>query len=80
VGSLFNLEIRRDHSVHSGATPLLRPSMNFERLGVGGLDEQFEEIFRRAFASRVYPPDVVDRLGIQHVKGWPSSCIVFFMF
>ena len=42
---------------------------NFEKLGIGGLDRQFEQIFRRAFASRVYPPDVVDKLGIKHVKG-----------
>ena len=42
---------------------------NFERLGIGGLDKQFEQIFRRAFASRVLPPGVVERLGIHHVKG-----------
>jgi vesicle-fusing ATPase len=43
--------------------------MNFEQLGIGGLDKQFEAIFRRAFASRVFPPSVVQKLGIQHVKG-----------
>ena len=43
--------------------------VNFERLGIGGLDAQFEQIFRRAFASRVFPPSVVERLGIRHVKG-----------
>ena len=42
---------------------------DFARLGIGGLDAQFRDIFRRAFASRVFPPDVVARLGIQHVKG-----------
>mmetsp|Transcript_17599 Transcript_17599/g.52878 ORF Transcript_17599/g.52878 Transcript_17599/m.52878 type:complete len:742 (+) Transcript_17599:405-2630(+) len=42
---------------------------NFESLGIGGLDAQFEQIFRRAFASRVFPPDMVERLGIRHVKG-----------
>ena len=42
---------------------------NFEKLGIGGLDNQFEQIFRRAFASRVFPPSVVERLGIHHVKG-----------
>ena len=43
--------------------------VNFEKLGIGGLDAQFEQIFRRAFASRVFPPSVVERLGIRHVKG-----------
>lgn len=42
---------------------------NFEKLGIGGLDNQFEQIFRRAFASRVFPPAVVEKLGIHHVKG-----------
>ena len=43
--------------------------VNFEKLGIGGLDQQFEQIFRRAFASRVLPPSVIERLGIHHVKG-----------
>jgi vesicle-fusing ATPase len=43
--------------------------LNFESLGIGGLDRQFEAIFRRAFASRVFPPSVLERLGIHHVKG-----------
>jgi vesicle-fusing ATPase len=38
-------------------------------MGIGGLDKEFECIFRRAFASRVYPAEVVENLGIQHVKG-----------
>eukprot|EP00951_Prasinocladus_malaysianus_P013832 scaffold105134_cov38-Prasinocladus_malaysianus.AAC.2 len=43
--------------------------LSFEKLGIGGLDSQFDDIFRRAFASRVFPPDVVEKLGISHVKG-----------
>eukprot|EP00983_Pelagomonas_calceolata_P111920 1159832-Pelagomonas_calceolata.AAC.4 len=42
--------------------------MNFEQLGIGGLDKQFEAIFRRAFASRVFPPSIIQKLGIKHVK------------
>lgn len=39
-----------------------------------------KDIFRRAFASRIFPPSVVQKLGIQHVKGMQSlkqisSCI-----
>jgi vesicle-fusing ATPase len=44
-------------------------ALSFEALGIGGLDAQFESIFRRAFASRVFPPSILERLGIQHVKG-----------
>lgn len=43
-------------------------ALSFESLGIGGLDTQFENIFRRAFASRVFPPAILERLGIQHVK------------
>ena len=38
-------------------------------MGIGGLDTEFGAIFRRAFASRVFPPGLVEKLGIQHVKG-----------
>ena len=38
-------------------------------MGIGGLGKEFKEIFRRAFASRVYPKDVIEKLGIRHVKG-----------
>lgn len=48
---------------------LLKPQWNFERLGIGGLDSEFTDIFRRAFASRVFPSSVVEKLGIKHVKG-----------
>jgi len=40
-----------------------------ERMGIGGLDSQFGVIFRRAFQSRLFPPDIVKQLGIKHVKG-----------
>nr|CAB3464699.1 unnamed protein product [Digitaria exilis] len=42
---------------------------NLEKLGIGGLGAEFTDIFRRAFASRVFPPHVVSKLGIRHVKG-----------
>ena len=32
-------------------------------MGIGGLDAEFNAIFRRAFASRVFPPEVVYQLG-----------------
>ncbi|KAI8826177.1 P-loop containing nucleoside triphosphate hydrolase protein [Fimicolochytrium jonesii] len=48
---------------------LLQPNFSFEDLGIGGLDHEFSQIFRRAFASRIFPPSIVEKLGIQHVKG-----------
>ncbi|GJN88243.1 hypothetical protein Rhopal_001208-T1 [Rhodotorula paludigena] len=48
---------------------ILAPNFKFEDMGIGGLDAEFSAIFRRAFASRIFPPGLVDKLGIQHVKG-----------
>ncbi len=48
---------------------IITPDFRFESMGIGGLDNEFAQIFRRAFASRIFPPGLVDKLGIQHVKG-----------
>ncbi|GMH24284.1 hypothetical protein Nepgr_026127 [Nepenthes gracilis] len=42
---------------------------NLKSLGIGGLSAEFADIFRRAFASRVFPSHVTSKLGIKHVKG-----------
>eukprot|EP00735_Rhodelphis_limneticus_P013290 TRINITY_DN68_c0_g1::TRINITY_DN68_c0_g1_i1::g.14766::m.14766 TRINITY_DN68_c0_g1::TRINITY_DN68_c0_g1_i1::g.14766 ORF type:complete len:735 (+),score=266.55,sp/Q9M0Y8/NSF_ARATH/46.05/0.0,AAA/PF00004.24/8e-39,AAA/PF00004.24/6.5e-12,AAA_22/PF13401.1/0.00036,AAA_22/PF13401.1/0.16,AAA_5/PF07728.9/4.1e-05,AAA_5/PF07728.9/0.065,AAA_2/PF07724.9/1.8e-06,AAA_2/PF07724.9/1.3,CDC48_N/PF02359.13/1.6e-08,CDC48_N/PF02359.13/1.4e+03,AAA_16/PF13191.1/0.003,AAA_16/PF13191.1/0.088,Mg_chelatase/PF01078.16/0.0036,Mg_ len=51
------------------AKEVFRPDFNFEKLGIGGLDDQFGQIFRRAFASRLFPVKVIQKLGINHVRG-----------
>ncbi|KAL2414840.1 Vesicular-fusion protein sec18 [Exophiala dermatitidis] len=51
------------------ANSIIAPDFKFEDMGIGGLDAEFVTIFRRAFASRVFPPGLVEKLGIQHVKG-----------
>lgn len=33
------------------------------------MNEEFSNIFRRAFVSRIFPPSIVEKMGIQHVKG-----------
>lgn len=48
---------------------LFKEDFNFAALGIGGLDEQMKTIFRRAFASRMFPPSFVRELGLTHVKG-----------
>lgn len=59
----------------SGQRQLVRTALfkhgdvSFEKLGIGGLDVQFKEMFRRAFHSRLLSPEVCKRLGIKHVKG-----------
>ncbi|KAF2102020.1 AAA-domain-containing protein [Rhizodiscina lignyota] len=51
------------------ANSIVQPNFKFEDMGIGGLDTEFSAIFRRAFASRIFPPGLVDKLGIQHVRG-----------
>lgn len=48
---------------------IINPDWDFGKMGIGGLDTEFNAIFRRAFASRVFPPEVVEQLGCKHVKG-----------
>jgi vesicle-fusing ATPase len=48
---------------------LFQSDWNFEKMGIGGLDKEASDIFRRAFASRILPPAIIQRLGIKHVKG-----------
>jgi hypothetical protein len=58
---------------------ILQPNFKFEDMGIGGLDSEFSAIFRRAFASRIFPPALVEKLGIQHVKGQlPSPLLCFY--
>ncbi|KAH3903127.1 probable Vesicular-fusion protein SEC18 [Saccharomycodes ludwigii] len=57
------------NSLRPRSDAVIRPDFKFEDLGVGGLDKEFTQIFRRAFASRIFPPEVINKLGITHVKG-----------
>ncbi|KAK6527812.1 transport between ER and Golgi ATPase protein [Orbilia ellipsospora] len=56
-------------SKRPAANSIIQPNFKFEDMGIGGLDTEFSAIFRRAFASRIFPPGLVEKLGIQHVKG-----------
>lgn len=57
---------------------LFNSDFDFGKLGIGGLQEEFNTIFRRAFASRIYPPHIIQQLGIAHVRGMllfgPPGC------
>ncbi|CAG8623141.1 6200_t:CDS:10 [Ambispora gerdemannii] len=61
--------IRLKGSSRSNSNTIIQPNFKFEDMGIGGLDVEFSNIFRRAFASRIFPPSLVEKLGIQHVKG-----------
>eukprot|EP00347_Sterkiella_histriomuscorum_P002129 403369358 len=48
---------------------IFKQNFNFQELGIGGLDKEFQEIFRRAFNTRRYPQHVIDKYGMKHVRG-----------
>lgn len=52
-----------------GGSRLFRPDFHLEEMGIGGLDGEVGNVFRRAFASRVYPQAVLKRMGVSHVRG-----------
>ena len=47
---------------------LFKKDFDFQNMGIGGLNAQFQTMFRRAFASRIFP-GLVKQLGINHVRG-----------
>jgi len=68
-----------DHVVGDDrARSLFHAEVDFSQLGIGGLDAEFNRIFRRAFASRVCSPEIVRQMGIHHVRGMllygPPGC------
>ncbi len=62
----------------SKQSKLFERGFNFNDMGIGGLDKEFYDIFRRAFGSRVFPPDVIRKMGLNHVRGMllygPPGC------
>ena len=51
------------------AKALTKFGFNFNEMGVGGLDAEISNIFRRAFTTRLYPAAYLEKYGIHHVKG-----------
>jgi vesicle-fusing ATPase len=63
-GSLIALQ-----QTTTNETNIFRPDFRIEDMGIGGLDEELFNIFRRTFASRRYSAATLKRFGIKHVKG-----------
>lgn len=61
-----------------GGNSIFLGDFDFEKLGIGGLDSEFNRIFRRAFASRIWPSHIIKQMGIVHVRGMllfgPPGC------
>lgn len=67
-GSTINI-VGKSKGKSAQQQSIINPDWDFTKIGIGGLDKEFNTIFRRAFASRVFPPEVIQNLGMKHVRG-----------
>lgn len=59
-----------DNDIYSSnESSLFKTNINLSDLGIGGLDEEFRIMFRKAFASRAIPRKTIEKMGIRHTKG-----------
>ena len=48
---------------------IIAPDFDFNELGIGGLDNEISELFRRVFTKRLLPANIVEQFHAQHAKG-----------
>lgn len=48
---------------------IFKNDFNLQKLGIGGLKKECQELFRRAFCSRTCHPNLIKELDINHCKG-----------
>lgn len=63
------IKLKGKAKVGQTSQSLFDPNWDFESMGIGGLNKEFNDIFRRAFASRVFSSELSQELGYKHVKG-----------
>jgi len=73
-----NVRLKGGAQSSSQRVELFNSDFDFGKLGIGGLQSEFNTIFRRAFASRIYPSHIIQQMGINHVRGMllhgPPGC------
>ncbi len=65
----FDKNILIDDANIDTSSQLFNGNFNFIDMGIGGLDKQFEIMFRRTFSSRLLSDKILKNLGINHVRG-----------
>jgi vesicle-fusing ATPase len=63
-----------DYKINLISSKLLKPELfrdnyQFENIGIGGLGKEMISIFRETLCTRACRPEIIDKLGIKHVKG-----------
>nr|XP_027202839.1 vesicular-fusion protein sec18-like [Dermatophagoides pteronyssinus] len=65
----ISLQTKNNKIFLSGEDALFNTTFNFDQLGIGGLQKEYEEIFRRAFISRTVSAQLMNEIGIDPVRG-----------
>lgn len=60
IASYFDFQIVNQREAAS-SNIFRQKEFNLQTLGIGGLSAEFADIFRRAFASRVFPAHVTNK-------------------
>ncbi|XP_071688354.1 vesicle-fusing ATPase-like [Rutidosis leptorrhynchoides] len=58
----------------AGSNIFKHKELNLQSLSMSGPSNEFSDIFRRVFASRVIFPHIAKKLGVKHVKGILLYC------
>lgn len=69
LDTVINMESNDKFIIIERSKNDLIKNFDFESLGVGGLNNEFQKIVRRAFSSRMYKAEFIEELGIKHIKG-----------
>jgi vesicle-fusing ATPase len=62
--NLDNQNIIEENKEH-----LIIPDFNFEDLDIGGLDNEFIEIIKKVFVTRLVPNHIIKKFGQKHIRG-----------
>jgi vesicle-fusing ATPase len=68
ISSQSNVVFKGGATTMARNDSLFRGDFDFSKMGIGGLDSQFQTMFRRAFGSRVFPGSA-KQLGINSIRG-----------
>jgi SpoVK/Ycf46/Vps4 family AAA+-type ATPase len=65
----YSTSDRKSKEDFSHVTKLMSEDMDFSQYGIGGLNKELTEVFRRAFISRRFTQEQLDKMDCKHVKG-----------
>lgn len=62
----YNITIIGDNLM---SQEFFQSNFSFESIGIGGMDNELASVLRRVLSTRAIRPDLMEKMGIQHVKG-----------